>query len=256
MLSFLEEKKITNPSSLYGHNSSTGKSESLFPSLKQPKTTSSFDEPRVTGESMTGTSIMAVAFNGGVVMGADSRTSTGDYVANRATDKLSIVHDKIYCCRSGSSADTQAVAEIVQYYLDLHSIETNRPPTVQAAANIFQDIVYTNKDRLLAGIIVGGWDKRNGGSVYSIPLGGSMVKQPYAIGGSGSTYIFAWCDSHFQLNMTKDQCQQFVALGLSHAMARDGSSGGLIRLVTIDDKGVEKKFIAGDKLPFDTDKLI
>ena len=31
---------------------------------------------------------MAVSFNGGVVLGADSRTSTGSYVANRVTDKL------------------------------------------------------------------------------------------------------------------------------------------------------------------------
>jgi hypothetical protein len=33
------------------------------------------------GEHSMGTSIMAVAFDGGVVMGADSRTSTGSYVA-------------------------------------------------------------------------------------------------------------------------------------------------------------------------------
>ncbi|RYY70816.1 hypothetical protein EON63_22210 [archaeon] len=31
---------------------------------------------------------MAVVFDGGVVMGADSRTSTGSYVANRVSDKV------------------------------------------------------------------------------------------------------------------------------------------------------------------------
>merc|ERR1719261_1230052 len=56
----------------------------------------------------TGTTIMAVAYDGGVVMGADSRTSTGDYVANRASRKISKVHDKIFVCRCGSAADTQA----------------------------------------------------------------------------------------------------------------------------------------------------
>ena len=33
-------------------------------------------------------------------------------------------------------------------------------------------------------------------------------------------------------------------------MSRDGSSGGIIRLVTIDSSGVEREYIPGDKLPF------
>ena len=39
-------------------------------------------------------------------------------------------------------------------------------------------------------------------------------------------------------------------LAISHAMARDGSSGGVIRLVIIDQTGIEKEVILGDKLPF------
>ena len=35
----------------------------------------------------TGTTIIAVAFDGGVVLGADSRVSTGTYISNRASDK-------------------------------------------------------------------------------------------------------------------------------------------------------------------------
>lgn len=60
---------------------------------------------------------MAVEYDGGVIIGADSRTSTGSYVANRVTDKLTRVSDTIYCCRSGSAADTQAIADIVAYYM-------------------------------------------------------------------------------------------------------------------------------------------
>ncbi|KAG5456002.1 MAG: low molecular mass poly protein 2 [Olpidium bornovanus] len=64
---------------------------------------------------------MAVEFRGGVVIGADSRTTTGSYIANRVTDKLTPVHDRIFCCRSGSAADTQAVADIVKYHLQMHT---------------------------------------------------------------------------------------------------------------------------------------
>jgi len=202
------------------------------------------------GPVSTGTSIMAVSFDGGVVIAADSRTSTGEYVSNRVSDKLTKVHDRIYCARSGSAADTQAIADIVSYYLDVHAIELDSDPKVHTAASLFQDIVYQNKDRLLAGIIVAGWDKKSGGQVYSITLGGTMVRGPYAIGGSGSTYIYGLCDTEFRLGMSKAECQTFVLKALSHAMARDGSSGGVIRMATIDAGGVERSFTAGDKLPY------
>ena len=50
--------------------------------------------------------------------------------------------------------------------------------------------------------------------------------------------------------MTKEEAQQFVRKAISHAMARDGSSGGVVRLATIDENGVEKIMIAGDSLPY------
>lgn len=66
------------------------------------------------------TTIAAVVFDGGVVLGADSRTSTGSYVANRVSDKIVPIHDYIWSCRSGSAADTQAVTDYVKYYLNAH----------------------------------------------------------------------------------------------------------------------------------------
>ena len=42
-----------------------------------------------------------------VLAGADSRVSTGTYVSNRASDKITSLSDYIYLLRSGSAADTQ-----------------------------------------------------------------------------------------------------------------------------------------------------
>ena len=35
----------------------------------------------------------------------------------------------------------------------------------------------------MAGIICAGWDKYNGGQVYSVSIGGMCVRQPFTIGG-------------------------------------------------------------------------
>ncbi|KAI9294582.1 proteasome subunit beta type-6 [Neoconidiobolus thromboides FSU 785] len=201
------------------------------------------------GEVNLGTTIMAVQFDGGVVIGADSRTTTGSYIANRVTDKLTMVHDNIWCCRSGSAADTQAVADILHYYLQLYEVQHGEAPTVKIAATLFQEICYGNKDNLSAGIIVGGWDKLEGGSVYSIPLGGSLHKQPFSIGGSGSTFIYGYCDAAYKDNMNEDQCVEFVKNAVTLAMSRDGSSGGVIRLAVITKEGVRRIFVPGNQLP-------
>ncbi|KAL0082954.1 proteasome subunit beta type-6 [Phycomyces blakesleeanus] len=202
-----------------------------------------------SGEVNLGTSIMAVQYAGGVVIGADSRTTTGSYIANRVTDKLTEVHDLIYCCRSGSAADTQAIADMVHYYLQMYSVQENERPSVRTAAALFQELCYQNKDNLMAGIIVAGVDKKNGPAVYNVPLGGSLHRQPFAIGGSGSTYIYGYCDSKYHDNMTREQAIEFVKNSLSLAMSRDGSSGGVIRLAVITMDGVERLFVPGDQLP-------
>lgn len=192
---------------------------------------------------------MAAEFNGGVVIGADSRTTTGSYIANRVTDKLTRITDYVYCCRSGSAADTQAIADIVSYHLNFYEMEIDQNPEVRVAANMFRELCYNYRDQLTAGIIVAGWDKRHGGQVYSIPLGGMLVRQPFSIGGSGSSYVYGHVDSTFKEGMDKQQCIDFVTKTLALAMARDGSSGGVIRLGIITEAGIERQIVRGKDLP-------
>lgn len=171
-------------------------------------------------------------------------------MANRVSDKLTKVHDRIYCCRSGSAADTQAVSDMVRRHIEEHALIKGTPPTVKAASHLFREICYKNKDRLMAGVICAGWDAVRGGQVYGIPIGGSCHRQPFSIGGSGSTYVYGLVDRTFREGMGKDECMDFVKETVSHAMARDGSSGGVIRLVVIDKEGVTTHFVPGDALPY------
>lgn len=200
-------------------------------------------------EVSTGTSIMAVEFDQGVVIAADSRTTSGPYIANRVTDKLTPIHDLIFCCRSGSAADTQAIADIVAANVELDGVQMGGLPLVKKAAEIFRGYCYNYRDQLTAGIIVAGWDPKEGGQVFTIPLGGMLVRQPFSIGGSGSTYIYGHVDATFKKNMTREQCVKFCSHSLALAMNRDGSSGGVIRLAIIDKNGVERRALLGEQIP-------
>ncbi|XP_045460929.1 proteasome subunit beta type-6 [Harmonia axyridis] len=207
------------------------------------------DSDWINAPHSTGTSIMAAEFEGGVVIGADTRTTTGTYIANRVTDKLTKITDRIYCCRSGSAADTQAIADIVSYHLGFHGMELGEEPLVETSASVFQELCYNYRDSLMAGILVAGWDKRKGGQIYSIPIGGMCVRQKVSIGGSGSSFVYGYVDANYKPGMNKQACVDFVIKTLALAMSRDGSSGGCVRIGIITKDGIERKVILGTELP-------
>lgn len=93
------------------------------------------------------------------------------------------------------------------------SIELDTDPSVNTAATLFRSICYNNKNSLMAGVIIAGWDSDGGGQVYAIPMGGTMVRQKVAFGGSGSTYIYGWVDERYRPGMTKEECIAFVRDG-------------------------------------------
>ena len=161
------------------------------------------------GKVSLGTSIIATTFDGGVVMAADTRTSAGVYIVNRHTDKVKKLTDNIYVCESGSAADTEAIADYVSYYLDTQAMEIDEVPRVATAAKLVSGFIYPNKDYLMASMIVAGYDKYDKGSIYALSLGGTIVKQKWAISGSGSTYIYGYCDSTWKEDMTKDEAIKF-----------------------------------------------
>ena len=98
-------------------------------------------------------------------------------------------------------------------YIICNSTEIGRLPKVKTVANIMRSICYNNKDKLMAGLICGGWDPYDGGQVYEIPLGGTIMKQKFALGGSGSTYIYGLVDATYRENMSKEECKIFVKNG-------------------------------------------
>ena len=74
-----------------------------------------------------------------------------------------------------------------------------------------------------------GWDATTGPSVFTIPSGGGLFRQPWAIGGkgnspsasknmlrissdlgSGSTYVYGYCDATFKEGWGRNETVEFV----------------------------------------------
>lgn len=121
---------------------------------------------------------------------------------------------------------------------------------MKTAAHLMRRLIYQNKDQLQAGVIVAGWDPVHGGSVYTITLGGSCLELPFATGGSGSIFVAGLLDAEFTNGMDMTEARTLAKKACSHAMCRDGSSGGVIRTVVISGDGVDRDYTPGNDLPF------
>eukprot|EP00239_Pterosperma_sp_CCMP1384_P003981 CAMPEP_0197847332 /NCGR_PEP_ID=MMETSP1438-20131217/5719_1 /TAXON_ID=1461541 /ORGANISM="Pterosperma sp., Strain CCMP1384" /LENGTH=217 /DNA_ID=CAMNT_0043459219 /DNA_START=136 /DNA_END=789 /DNA_ORIENTATION=+ len=197
---------------------------------------------------------MAVVYDGGIVIGCDTRVSTGTYISNRTSDKITPLSDNVFLARSGSAADTQLVSDNVRHIAEQHSITIGEDPEVKTVANFVMQLVYNNKNfnqgmGLTAAMVLAGWDKQEGGQVFAIPIGGSMVQVPWAVDGSGSTYIWGFIDGNYREGMTREETEEFIIKALALAMARDGSSGGMVRLVTVNKDGSTRRLVTHEELP-------
>ena len=225
-------------------------------------------------EVSMGTTILAVRYKDGVVVGADTRTSVSGYVSNRYAAKLTFVLDRnvddfvtskktissgddgawstCVVCRSGSAADTQHLASVVRTELVSRQLLYRIGGTVTHVASLLRNLLVDN-DGLSASLICAGYDHELGrGVIYTITPGGTVFEErSWAVGGSGSTYIIGHLDSCYpkedgmMVLQSEDEALEFVAHAIGLAMERDGSSGGFIRMYVIDRFG--KRFLS--KMP-------
>ena len=202
-----------------------------------------------------GTTLLAIQCTDGVVMASDSRTSSGAFIASRATNKITEIAPNIFCARCGAAADTQALARYARYYLGAYATFTENPNarSVQIVANTIKTILFQNKQYLSAGLIIGGYDETEGPQVYTVDVSAMCLRRKIATNGSGSTYLQAFIDANYKEDFTVAEATEFATRAINHAIIRDGSSGGVINLVQITADGAKRITVRPNQQPMNSD---
>ena len=124
----------------------------------------------------------------------------GSYTVDRVADKIDYVHNHIVVLRSGLAAQSQITAHKVRFLIESHAIEQGKLPYVKTAAKMFQKLNY--EKGLETGYIVAGWDPYEGAQLFSINVGGATLKRDWTMGGSGSGFIYGYCDVNYRPGMS------------------------------------------------------
>ena len=131
----------------------------------------------------------------------------------------------------------------MRLYVETQASELGGLPPVESAANIMRSIIYSNAGSLSASMICSGWDPYKGYQIYSVNQTGFHQEGDWALSGSGSTFIYGYFDANYNPNMTLEQAKEFVTSAISLACYRDGSSGGVIRMISITEAATERFFV-------------
>lgn len=93
----------------------------------------------------TGTTICGVKFNGGVVLGADTRATGGSIVVEKNCEKIHYIAPNIYACGAGTAADTQFVNLFQSSNFELQRLNTGRQTRVSAYVTATSKMLYKYK---------------------------------------------------------------------------------------------------------------
>jgi 20S proteasome subunit beta 1 len=186
-----------------------------------------------------GTTLLAVTYKDGVVVGADTRTSVSGYVSNRFAYKIAPILDQAVICRSGSAADTQQLADQTKWELQARDYRYQMRPALTQISRMLRSLMLARSGELSASLICAGYDKEVGrGRIYSISSSGFLMEEEgFAISGSGSTFILGHMDNAYRPDMSEEDAVDFVVQAVQLAMSRDGSSGGFVRVHVLNEAG-------------------
>ena len=186
----------------------------------------------------TGTTIVALATEDAVVMGADQRASLGGrIVSNKNVEKIKQIQPNAALSISGSVGGAQSFIRALKAETNLYETRRGEYMSIDAlatyASNLLRGGPYFAVVPLLAGV------DDDGGHVYSLDPTGSSLADDYAVGGSGMTFAMGVLEQEYEEGLTVDEGASVVAQAVQSATERDTASGNGIHIARISRDAVE-----------------
>lgn len=95
--------------------------------------------PRV---QKTGTTIVGIIYRDGVILGADTRSTSGSIIADKNCEKIHFLAKNMYCCGAGTAADTEATTQMISSQLEILRLNTGKQVPVCVANRLLKQYLF------------------------------------------------------------------------------------------------------------------
>ncbi|WUR02931.1 proteasome subunit PSB2 (PSB2) [Vairimorpha necatrix] len=185
----------------------------------------------------TGTTIVGVKYKGGVVICADTRSTSGPIVADKNCSKIHYISDNIQACGAGTSADITRVTRKASKVLSIFSKTYNRLPRVSHCVRTCQLHLHPYQGHISAALVVGGVDD-TGAHLYDVYPHGSSNSVSYTALGSGSLAAISILEAGYK-DMNREEAMELACAAIEAGIMNDLYSGSNIDVCVISQEGRE-----------------
>lgn len=193
----------------------------------------------------SGTSILGIVCKDGVVMAGDRRSTAGNLVMSKDTQKVVKLNEYIVVSGTGMASDIDMTKKIITAELRLKELRTKKKPTVKEAANLIGNMAYRNIRQptmvpFIAGTLVAGYNEDGGAELYTVEPAGmaSKVEDYDANFSSGMPFILGLLERQYNKNLTVKEAVELAVEALRSSTQRDTGSGNGIDVFTITKDGI------------------
>lgn len=198
-----------------------------------------FSAPKTT---KTGTTIVGLIYKNGVVLGADTRATSGSIVADKNCEKIHYLAPNMYCCGAGTAADTEMTTNLISSNLEFQRLTYKRPSRIVCAMTMLKQHLFKHQGHIGAALVLGGIDPVTGPTLYSIAPHGSTDKLPYVTMGSGSLAAMAVFEDGYKPDLSREEAIKLVSDAILAGIFNDLGSGSNVDVVVLEkaEKGPSK----------------
>ena len=166
-----------------------------------------------------------------MVLGADTRSTSGTTVADKNCEKIHYIAPNIYCCGAGTAADTENVTGMISSQLELHRYATGRESRVITSMTLLKSHLFKYQGHISAALVLGGVDFK-GPHLFTIYPHGSTDSLPYCTMGSGSLNAMAVFEDGYKDDMTREEAIELVTRSIRSGVYNDLGSGSNLCVIT------------------------
>ncbi|MHC1586427.1 MAG: Ntn hydrolase family protein [Candidatus Hecatellaceae archaeon] len=193
--------------------------------------------------ALPGATTIGLIYRDGVILAAEKRVAYGYLVLSKAGKKVFRITSNVGAACAGLMADMQVLVKEASAYINLYSLESRRPPTVNAVAKVIASLLFQHRlFPLLTQTIIGGVDG-DGAKIYVLDPLGSLIPDRYACVGSGAEIATGVLEANYRDGLSLSEARELVLRSIRAAIARDVQSGDGVDMLIITSEGSQEESI-------------
>ncbi|EJW02458.1 hypothetical protein EDEG_03131 [Edhazardia aedis USNM 41457] len=186
----------------------------------------------------TGTTIVGLRYKDGVVIAADTRSTSGPIVANKNCLKIHKIYDNIYTCGAGTAADTDRVTKLASRQMTLFHRKYDIVPRINHCVRFLRNHLFYYNGYIGVALVLGGIDEK-GSHLYSISHNGYFNKEEFTAMGSGSLAAISILENGYRRDLSREEAVSLACDAVKAGILNDLYSGSNIDVCVLSKDEVQ-----------------